>query len=514
MSKHYDVVVLGAGVGALSAAALLARRSWRVLVLGQGWRPATYAWNGLPLARRTFSFLAGTTPVWRRILIELAQSQAFRRHVRAPDPMFQVLDARLRISLPSDDVLRGREIDREFSEVRRLVDDLYAEIGRVNEAADAAFEQDVVWSPGTFWERRETARAVAMLPFRREREKDLVAEFPRGHAFRSIVKVPATFAANVGVDLPPLALARLYGAWTRGLLEFGRGDAELTEFLTERVRAHGGEVHLSGRASEIATRSGRATGVRIDGDDEVTGVQFVVTDLPSSALVDLAPSYRPPRRAEVGRPRIEVESQRFVMSMLVRDEGVPAALATEAFLLPPTGSDGHVVHLQRSASPAPGTTLLVAEVRVGPPETFGARERRVVRASMVASIERYLPYVERHTLLVDSPHDGLPLWDYRSGARVLVDRTALRGEGGSIEPETMRPLVRVDDRAASSLGGLEGESLRYPLGSTFGVGETVLPGLGQEGELLAAWGSARIITRTDRHKEKMRREMWNKVELG
>jgi len=43
MAKHYDVAVLGTGLGALAAAALLARRSWRVLVLGQGFRPATYA---------------------------------------------------------------------------------------------------------------------------------------------------------------------------------------------------------------------------------------------------------------------------------------------------------------------------------------------------------------------------------------------------------------------------------------------------------------------------------------
>ena len=47
MAKHYDVVVLGAGIGALTAAALLARRSWRVLVLGQGWRPPD-----LPVRRR------------------------------------------------------------------------------------------------------------------------------------------------------------------------------------------------------------------------------------------------------------------------------------------------------------------------------------------------------------------------------------------------------------------------------------------------------------------------------
>jgi len=32
-------------------------------------------------------------------------------------------------------------------------------------AADAAFERDAVWPPGGFWERRETARVVATLPY-------------------------------------------------------------------------------------------------------------------------------------------------------------------------------------------------------------------------------------------------------------------------------------------------------------------------------------------------------------
>jgi hypothetical protein len=41
-----------------------------------------------------------------------------------------------------------------------------------------------------------------------------------------------------------------------------------------------------------------------------------------------------------------------------------------------------------------------------------------------------------------------------------------------------------------------------------------MPALGQEGEVIAAWGAARIITRTDRRKERMRRELWSKVELG
>jgi hypothetical protein len=518
MSKHYDVVILGAGVGALTTAALLARRSWRVLVLGQGYRPAHYAFDGLPLARRPFTFIAGSSPGWARVTGELAHSQSFRRHVATLDPMLQILAPRLRLSVHADGALLGREIEREFPEVRRVVDDLDAELARTNAVVDAAFERDAVWPPGTFWERRETSRVAADLPYLGEPGREILADFPRDHPYRAIVETPAAFASDIEGTLPPFALARLHGAWMRGIGELGRGEADLVDFLVDRVRAHGGEARLGDRASQITTRRGRATGVSIEGDDDPTGVQFVVSEQTSSDVLDLASDYRPSRRALDARPRMDVGAQRFVVSMLVRDEGLPAPLATEAFLLSEPGATRPVVHLQKSPipSPIPGSTLLVAETIVGSDHPFDRDAIRRVRAAVVSVVESFLPFVERHYVLVDSPHDGLPLWDYRSGKRVRVDRTELRAGGGSIDPEPMVPRFRMDAAdvaGATRTGALAGEPIRFTLGGAFGVGRSILPGLGQEGELLAAWGVARIITRTDRRKERMRREMWSKVEL-
>jgi hypothetical protein len=520
MTKHYDVAVLGMGAGALAAAALLARRSWRVVVLGHGHRPASYAYDGVVLVRRAFTFLAAPSPAWGRILVELAQSQTFRRRLTPLDPMLQALGPDLRLDLPPEPAAFARELEREFPAVRRVIDDLYAELARTNAAADSAFEKDAVWPPGTFWERRETARLLATLPHLdgagRSRTGDLagafLAELPRDHAYRTIVDLPARFASH-SCTLPAFAVARLHGAWTRGVQRLVRGEDELCEFLLERVRAHGGETRLADRAAAIAHRAGRVTGVLVDGDDEPTGVQFVVADLPMRSLLDLATGYAPPRRAAATLPRLAVGEQRFVVSIVARDEGIPEPLGAESFLIPTLASGGTEggrpsVHLQRFASSVPGATLLVAEALL---PAGGHPKPAVAREAILRTVEQFLPFVERHYLVVDSVHDGRPLWDYRSGARREIDRAQLRAAGVSIDAEPMAARWNVDP---SSLHGLGGEPLRAPLAGAYIVGRTALPALGQEGEMLAAWGAARLITRTDGRKEKMRREMWSKVELG
>ena len=121
-------------------------------------------------------------------MVELAQSQTWKQRITPASPMMQVLAPRRRVEVPPDMALLGREIDREYPELRRLVDELYGELARVNGAADEAFEHDAVWPPGTFWERREDQPPRRPLPPHVRAEPatpDLLSEFPAGHAFRA-----------------------------------------------------------------------------------------------------------------------------------------------------------------------------------------------------------------------------------------------------------------------------------------------------------------------------------------
>jgi hypothetical protein len=519
-SRHYDVIVLGRSLGALTAAALLARRDFRVLVLGQGQRAQSYRFEQRVLHRRAFTLLCGSSPAWRRVLQELAQSPQFRRRVKTLDPMFTVISDTRRVEVPPDMELYTRELDREFPEVRQLVDELYLSMAQVNSAADAAFERDLIWPPGTLWERFETGRAAASLPLTRgERPQDLLGKFPSAHDYRDLTIVPASFASNSalqGSEVPPFALARLHGAWTRGVQALSRGEDELAEFLCERIEAHGGAIELARRATGLQVRRGGTIAVSEEGEEQPTSASSVISDQSGETVADLSGGVGITRAAREDWPRLTPAAGRFVVSVVVKTRGLPEPLPSESFILPSQRGRRDprrpFVHLQRvetggfpDASPeAQSETLLVAETLL---PARGSLSMLEARDAVLEVLRGALPFLDENLVLVDSTHDGLPLYDYRSGARRDVDRIHVSETGATAEP--MERLWTIDPPGYLDLGG---EPARGPIPSTYLVGKTVLPALGQEGEVLAAWNATRLITRKDKTRQKMRRQMWSKIE--
>ncbi|HET9960401.1 MAG TPA: phytoene dehydrogenase [Polyangiaceae bacterium] len=519
-SRYYDAVVLGRSLGALAAAALLSRRDFRVLVLGQGQRPQTYRFEGRVLCRRSFTLLGASCPAFRKLLQELAYSPQFRRRTQNLDPMFSVLYEGRRVEVAPDMELFAREIDREFPEVRQLVDELYTAVAHVNAAADLAFERDAVWPPQSLWERIETGRLSYSLPFLHgDRQSDLLGKFPRGHAFRDLVYVPAKFASNLAgaaEDLPAFALARLHGAWTRGIAQLAQSEDELTELLTERIQTHGGACNLTGRARSLIVKHGQIAFVQEDGADEPTGTGVVITDQYGEALADLTGGAGITKSARRDWPRLAPEAGRFVVSLVVKKGLLQAPHGQVTFVLPDSrvrkDPRRPIVKFERLdpaafpdvAAEARDEALLVAEMLL---PYRGALTLLEAREAVLSTLRGALPFLDEHLICVDSPHDGLPLYDYRGGVRRDVERVHL--EGASSNPETMERIWSV---TPTGYLGLSAEPLRGPVPGTFLVGKTVLPALGQEGELMAAASVARIVTRRDSTRQRMRRQMWSKIE--
>jgi phytoene dehydrogenase-like protein len=520
--KHYDVVVLGRSLGALVTAALLSRRDFRVLVLGQGSRPPSYRFGRHVLRRAAFTMLFASSPAWKRVLVELAQTQTFRRRAEPIDPMVQIFLHDRRLELPPDVKLFEREIEREFPEVRRVIDEHYGELAKANAAIDAVFERDAVWPPGTFWERRETGRLVSSLPYARaEPRLDLLADLPDAHPYRAITGHLVRFATHLSQANPPaFAMARLHGSWSRGVHALPRGEDELSEFLLERIEAHGGTCRLGDRATRIYVGRGGVSGVLIDGEASATGAAFVVSDSSGEAVAELARGEGILKRAERDWPTLYPGHMRFVTSLIVRSEGLPDPLGREAIVVAKTerGLPLHIVRMSPSsesdaAPEAQGEALLVVETLIPATRSTSPLDG-TAREQVMETLGRALPFLERHIVALDSPHDGRPLWlyeggDARSSMPKLVERIHLSGASSASEP--MAVQWRVD---GSSYMSLAGESVRGPIARTLLVGSSVLPALGQEGELLAAWSAVRVITRADGQKERIRRAMWSKVELG
>jgi phytoene dehydrogenase-like protein len=426
--------------------------------------------------------------------------------------MFSWLSPGRRLEFSPDVTAFGKEIDREFPKVRQLIDEFHSRLAMVNTALDAMLERDISWPPGTLIERWEAGRATASIPFSGGETADqLLGKFPVGHPFRDVALLPSLFASDLdeGNARTSLSLARLHGSWIRGLFSLSDGLDDLERFLLDRFAAHGGECRLSAKATALIVRRGHVVGVSEEGSDEEIGASAVVWAESGEALAALAGSDAVSPRALQRWPHLTPTSGRFVCSVVLRTEGLPELLSHETFLLPESGRtddpSNPCLHLQRFAGEG-SETLLVAELLV---PLQGSLRLRDARQIVLSTLRFHFPFLDEHLLLVDSTHDGLPAHDYSQGTRRDLDRAEL--PECNVRAETMERRWAVQ---APGFLDVAGEPLRGPIAGTYLVGKTVLPGFGQEGELLAAWSVARLLTKKDSVRQRRRRQMWTKIETG
>jgi hypothetical protein len=507
--QFFNVVVLGRSLGALLLGALLGRRGMRVLVLGDGAREPSYQVLDTALLRRNLRLYTSPLPCFNRFFVEMAQQQSFRRRLVASEPMFQVLEPRvMRFSLSADAEVFRSELARAFNEdALGAVESLYEELGIVNASCDRLFESMAAFEPSTSWARAKSAldREPEALPLADVSTESFLESLPG--SYRRLVTESASFWSHLAEPLPLLATARIHGTWTRAPLRLPGGEDAIVELLSERIRSAGGEVQLGKRVTAVTAKGNRVVSLQIEGEEDSTGLDHVVTTQRFRDVLRRTSGFAP-RPSELERfPELSAKSGRFLVSCTLAKGALPRALAHDALLLGdlPVWVSRHNSPKVKSPSKTEGAgldELVTLEARV----PFA--QIPFARAKVLAAFEREFPFAKEGYRVVDSPHDGYPVWSYEAGKRQLHERMDFRAHGVSVEPEPMDPIW-----SRGSEASLIADPIATPLANTYLCGPSVLPALGQEGELLAAWSVAQLIERQTPQKNQFRRGLLGKLGL-
>lgn len=370
--RGYDVAVVGAGVGGLSVAALVARAGRSVILVDRAARPGGVAQEQEVEGFRFEvggTFLSGFGPggplhlLLQRLGVSLPMAEG--------DPVFQVALPGHRISLWATPAAWWREIRREFPGEEAGWRALWSELEEVATAREEAVKH-LPSLPPEGWRARLTIRRaltpgmLSPVPARtggllkRALRTPLRATLLRHglhEASQRVVEAAVWYLLLRGAEeCSTLEAAVAMQQARRGVAVAPGGTAALVEALAEKFRKDGGELRLETPVDHLLVEGGRVTGL-VTAAGETMRARWVVADVAPDVL---AGTLLPPRRGWLGphvlgapwRPDQVTEA----MVLAVPEVLLPSELCGHCFIVRDAGRPAREENLVfvRAAAAAPG----------------------------------------------------------------------------------------------------------------------------------------------------------------
>lgn len=498
---YYDVVILGMELGPLAAGALLAKRGFRVLVLGGGADKDRYPCFGFEFQKRPFLLTGADAPAIRRIVDDLGLAQLWQHALSEEDPMWQIILKDARIDVPRN--IRGlsREVKRERPEDASDLDDAVDAVGRIHCEIGKLLADDFVLPPESFFEKREFSRIEVQNPFRLPHG---IPGTGRAALIPELLLLPARMETAGLSNLPPIVHYRRLGGWLFNCVSFEGGRDGIRKLLTEQIVGQGGDVHPALGAAEIETRKGAVTGVRIQGRDEITGCRVVLSHLLPSALGDLI---KPDLWTKRFRALVENDTPGalgYCVNLGMDAEVVPAGLAHTAFLHGDGCFEDELLRIEK----IPQKDAAKAALNISCTVPLN-KQREIfsgaLRDRVLDKMRRLIPYLDRYLKVIHSPFDGIGPLDLTG---------QYTGEEAPLIPHPEEiPSWPVLAPTPDSVLGIGALRHRTGIKGLLLSGAQVVRGLDIEGEMLAAWGATRIVRKMDPRRERLVKSMRFKVEV-
>ena len=463
--RLYDVCVLGDGLGASAAGALLSRRRLRVLLLETG-RQAPLVHGGWVIPRRPeLAPAVRQVPALEALLGELGLQNEAARTQEPLGTELQVVVARHRMELCRQPSALLAELKREWPEdAGRLAAALEALLVGCDASAHA-LKLFPPLPPAGFFDRLAVRRALRQGARAARARPDAAPLTPlAAHPLAAALLALPGFLARLDGPVSGLAQSRLCGAALRGLHRHASGQPELAEALKRRITEARGEVlgHPDdpARLEAVESDGRQLTTLRLAGTADVYAARAFVLAGP---LAWLRPLVRGQKEAG-GKPAPAGPSQgrRLAALHLVLHPGAR-----------PPGLGPAALRLGEGDGPGEAVLLELAPARRDPRaggEKKGSGELLASLWTLAAPGAGPDPAAAKR--LEDALAELLP---FHAGH--LVHRH---------DPEPAPHLLQV----AEPYLGVAGPSLRSPWKNLVLGGPELLPGLGQEGEIYAATQAA------------------------
>jgi prolycopene isomerase len=499
---RYDAIVVGAGIGGLTTAALLARTGLEVLVVERHDRVGGYGHSfrrGRYLFDSAVHIVGGCEPVAYEgggLVHQLLQTLGVRDRVEFAriDPCYEAVYPDLSLRVPCD--LEGfvdahaEEFPADAKGLRQLVQECLNVRQETRRAAD---------TPHAFDVSQVASRFPTLLRYRRATLAHVLEEHIDSPRLRSLL---STLWPYLG--LPPSRVSFVYFAtmlmsYVADGAFYCRGSFQrFADALAAAIRGRGGEVLLRSPVRRISVEGGRAVGVVLENGQRIDAPRVISNADVQQTVRELVGAEAFPARYLAALGRMQPSLSAFVAYLATDLPLDPETTSHETFYYPSWDHDAaHATSERGSPSWISVTAPSLADPTLAPPG-----EHLLMLTALVR-------------------HDAV---DWRAGKRAMTHamvETAERWVGGLAshirfcEGASPRTLERYTRNTAGALYGWElsprnigpgRPGTQSPVAGLHLVGHWTQPGGGIYGVVMSGVQAARMILGHPRE-----RDLWDSL---